>query len=36
MIKATGADADIFCKACYDGKYPVPPDTTFNKLSLGK
>jgi amidophosphoribosyltransferase len=36
MIKATGADADIFCKACFDGKYPVPPDTTFNKLSLGK
>ena len=36
MIKATGADADIFCKACFDGKYPVPPDTTFNKMSLGK
>jgi amidophosphoribosyltransferase len=36
MIKATGADADIFCKACFDGVYPVPPDTTFNKLSLGK
>jgi amidophosphoribosyltransferase len=36
LVKATGANADIFCKACYDGKYPVPPDTTFKKLSLGE
>jgi amidophosphoribosyltransferase len=36
MIKATGVNSDSFCKACFDGKYPVPPDTTFNKLSLDK
>jgi len=36
MIKATGVNSDSFCKACFDGKYPVPPDTTFNKLSLGR
>jgi len=36
MIKATGVNSDSFCKACFDGKYPVPPDTTFNKLSFGK
>ncbi len=35
MIKATGYDADSFCKACFDGNYPVEPDTTFNKLFLG-
>jgi len=36
LIKATGDNADIFCKACYDGDYPVPPDTTFKKLGLGE
>ena len=36
LVKATGANADIFCKACYDGNYPVPPDTTFKKLGLGE
>jgi amidophosphoribosyltransferase len=36
MIAATGGSPDSFCKACFDGKYPVQPDTTFNKLSLGK
>jgi len=36
MIKATGVSSDSFCKACFDGKYPVPPDTTFNKLCLAK
>lgn len=35
MVAATGYDADSFCKACFDGNYPVPPDTTFTKLSLG-
>jgi len=35
MVKATGVNSDSFCKACFDGKYPVDPDTTFNKLSLG-
>ena len=36
LVKATGAHADMFCKACYDGNYPVPPDTTFSKLGLEK
>jgi amidophosphoribosyltransferase len=36
MIAATGGSPDSFCKACFDGKYPVQPDTSFNKLSLGK
>jgi len=36
MIQATGVSSDSFCKACFDGKYPVPPDTTFSKMSLGK
>ena len=35
MIRATGGDPNSFCKACFDGKYPIPPDTTFNKLSFG-
>jgi amidophosphoribosyltransferase len=35
MVRATGVSSDSFCKACFDGKYPVPPDTTFSKLSLG-
>ena len=36
MIRATEVRSDSFCKACFDGEYPVPPDTSFNKLSLGK
>jgi len=35
MVKATGYDTQSFCKACFDGDYPVPPDTTFTKMSLG-
>jgi len=35
MVRATGVSSDSFCTACFDGKYPIPPDTTFNKLSLG-
>jgi amidophosphoribosyltransferase len=36
MVEATGYPADSFCKACFDGNYPVAPDTTFTKLSLGQ
>lgn len=36
MVKATGVNSDSFCKACFDGKYPVPPDPAFNKLSFHK
>ena len=35
MIRATGVNSNSFCKACFDGEYPVAPDTAFNKLSLG-
>ena len=34
MVRATGVSSDSFCKACFDGRYPVEPDTTFSKLSL--
>ncbi|MBW2466490.1 MAG: amidophosphoribosyltransferase [Deltaproteobacteria bacterium] len=36
MIQATGVSSDSFCKACFDGEYPVAPDTTFSKLSLSR
>lgn len=35
MIRATGVSSDSFCKACFDGNYPVKPDTSFSKNSLG-
>ena len=35
LVEATGAPADYFCKACFDGNYPVPPDPDFHKNSLG-
>jgi amidophosphoribosyltransferase len=35
MVKATGVNSDSFCKACFDGNYPVKPDTSFSKHSLG-
>jgi amidophosphoribosyltransferase len=35
MVKATGYDSQSFCKACFDADYPIAPDTTFTKLSLG-
>jgi len=31
MVKATGLPKDNFCMACYDGNYPVPYDSQFNK-----
>ncbi|MGW8160613.1 MAG: amidophosphoribosyltransferase [Desulfobulbales bacterium] len=36
MIKATGVNSDSFCTACFDGNYPIPPDTTFSKLVLDR
>ncbi|MFU8819276.1 MAG: amidophosphoribosyltransferase [Desulfurivibrio sp.] len=36
LVEATGAPADHFCKACFDGNYPVPPDMCFRKESLGR
>jgi amidophosphoribosyltransferase len=34
MVEATGLPKSKFCLACFNGQYPVPPDTTFNKLCL--
>src|SRR4029077_1338156 len=31
MVKATGLPKEAFCMACYDGNYPVPYDSQFNK-----
>ena len=35
LVEATGGPADHFCKACFDGIYPVEPDRAFHKLALG-
>ncbi len=34
MISATGLPAASFCLACFDGRYPIPPDQAFSKLCL--
>ena len=34
MIAATGLPASTFCLACFDGRYPIPPDQAFSKLCL--
>jgi amidophosphoribosyltransferase len=34
MVEATGLPKSAFCLACFDGQYPVQPDTMFNKLCL--
>jgi amidophosphoribosyltransferase len=34
MIAATGLPASSFCLACFDGRYPLPPDQAFSKLGL--
>ncbi|RUM33905.1 MAG: amidophosphoribosyltransferase [Desulfobulbus sp.] len=35
LVEATGLPHDDFCLACFNGKYPIKPDTTFRKDSLG-
>jgi len=35
MVEATGQSADVFCLACFTGKYLLPPDREFYKLALG-
>ncbi|BCO10260.1 amidophosphoribosyltransferase [Desulfolithobacter dissulfuricans] len=35
MVEATGLDRNSFCLACFDGKYPISPDKSFNKDALG-
>ena len=36
VIRAVGVGKDKFCRACFDGKYPipVPPDVKVTKLML--
>jgi amidophosphoribosyltransferase len=34
MVEATGLPESSFCLACFNGNYPVQPDTTFDKLCL--
>jgi amidophosphoribosyltransferase len=35
LVEATGLSKEDFCLACFDGKYPVAPDTSFTKEGLG-
>ena len=30
-----GGPPESYCKACFDGDYPVEPDKSFSKLVLG-
>ena len=34
LVEATGLAFKDFCLACYNGKYPVPPDLSFHKDAL--
>ncbi|MCI5145275.1 MAG: amidophosphoribosyltransferase [Candidatus Electrothrix sp. AR3] len=34
LVEATGLPHEDFCLACFDGKYPIAPDTSFTKESL--
>ena len=34
LVEATGLPREDFCLACFDGKYPVKPDTSFTKDAL--
>ncbi|MDH3392220.1 MAG: amidophosphoribosyltransferase [Desulfobulbaceae bacterium] len=36
LVEATGLPREDFCLACFDGNYPIAPDTTFTKDSLNK
>jgi len=36
MVRATGRQTNEFCKACFDGDYPVPFDEKFDKLIMEK
>jgi amidophosphoribosyltransferase len=36
MMRAVGAPGENFCKACFDGKYPVGMDANGEQLSLDK
>lgn len=34
LVEATGLPREDFCLACFDGNYPIAPDTSFTKNSL--
>lgn len=34
MVSATGFDKPNFCLACFNGQYPVAPDSNFSKFGL--
>jgi amidophosphoribosyltransferase len=34
MVKATGLPQELFCMACYDGRYPVAFDPAMNKHTI--
>jgi amidophosphoribosyltransferase len=36
LVKATGLPRKDFCLACFDGNYPIAPDRSFTKNSLGE
>ena len=35
LLEACGGPPENYCKACFDGEYPVAPDKDFCKLLLG-
>ena len=35
LVRATGMTSEDFCLACFNGKYPIEPDTAFHKDALG-
>lgn len=35
LVEATGLKEKDFCLACFNGKYPVPPDLNFHKNAFG-
>jgi amidophosphoribosyltransferase len=35
LVRATGKTSDNFCLACFNGQYPIEPDRSFHKNSLG-
>jgi amidophosphoribosyltransferase len=34
MVRATGAPGDDFCRACFDGEYPIPVPEHAGKFVL--
>jgi len=34
MVEATGCPRENYCLACYNGDYPIDPDTGFSKLAF--